>query len=1740
MKPGSILLICFAMRLLSPAQAQVKYSYDANGNLAVRALEDALPPQIIGQPQLQIVAPDELASFIVVLADTRGANYQWRFNGTDIPSATADTLFLGNVSASNEGSYSVVITNISGSVTSAPAMLWIDSDRDGLPDSWELSYFGNLTSQRGGGDADSDGVSNLNEFLQGTNPTNSALRNLRLTILTDGGGSVAAVPTKLSYNSGETVTLTATPYPPNSFHAWTGDTNTQSNPIALLMDTNKTVQARFISAAPPPGMVAWWRAESNALDTVGTNNGVLINGATFSTGKVGLAFSMDGVSQSVEIADAPALHPASLTIEGWVQFSAADGVRVFFAKPLGSGPLDSFTVWLDNGNLRAVMSDASGFGPFLGIPFSPAIGRWYHIAFTFDDATKQESLYLDAVRVASANAGRSIGYDSHPVLLGREIENGSSNFFFAGNIDEAAFYNRALTTAEIASIYVADVVGKNPAQPTITSPSQFPDATAGIGYTQQVTTVLGTPPISFSVSGGGLPAGLTLSSTGIISGIPASAGSNTFAVVAMDAAGLSSAELVCGLNVTPALVPATPGGLVAWWRAENNAQDYISTHDGALSNGVTYAVGKVGQAFSFDGSDDYFIASDAGLPSGNAPRTVEFWMRYETGASGNHPPFVYGGQSAPSSFYVIVVGNRLYIGNFGGGDTPGSTTATDGDWHHIALTHDGSTTRMYVDGQLDAAVNRTYATVLSGGFYMGAALGPFPDRFKGQVDELAVYDRALSQPEIAAIYNAGVAGKKTSGPYIDAPPVLPDGIVGQNYSQTFSSILATAPVSYLVTAGTLPSGLALSSGGVLSGTLSDAGSYNFVVRATDGTSSTGEQLFTVQVFAPIPPASGLVAWWRAENNTQDQIGIHHGALSNGVTFAVGKVGQAFSFDGSDDYFVAPDTGLPSGNAARTVEFWMKYEPGASGNQIPVAYGGVSASSTFYVVMIGNRLYIGRIGGGDTPGSTIATDGNWHHVALTHDGFMTRMYVDGQLDATVSRSYSTLLNGSFYMGAVPGTPDRFRGQVDELAVYDVALSQIEIAAIFSAGASGKKTSGPYINTPAVLPDAVVGQNYSQTLTSIFATPPVSYLVVTGSPPPGLALSSAGVLSGTPTTSGSLSFTVRATDAAGLATDQTFTLQVWPRVSPPAGMVGWWRAENNALDSAGSNDGFLVNGTSFGAGKVGQAFSFDGLDDAVEIEDAPSLRPASVTLEAWVMFLFSGGVQHVFAKAVGDGGADSYVLWLENGNLRGMICDVGGGNNFLSVPFSPVQGRWYHVAFTFDEITKQQLLYLDGSTVATSASYRSIGYDAHPLLLGADIENGNQSLLLQGRIDEAAIYNRALSAGEIALIYNAGAAGKTTVGPYLDTPPLLPDGGVGQGYTQALSSVRGTMPVSYSLVGGALPSGISLNSAGVLSGIPANEGAFHFVVRVTDAAGSFGDQAFTLQIDAPVDAPAGIVSLWRAENNAVDSVGANHGFLTNGASFALGQVGSAFSLDGVNDYIQIADSPSLRPASITLEGWFLFSAANGIRVLCAKPLGPGFLDSYGIWLENGVLKAAVCDTGGFGPILSYPFSPALGWYHIAYTFDDASKEQVLYVDRVTVAIGVADRSIAYDAKPLLLGADIENGNRAYFFSGRIDEVSLYNRALTAAEITSVYNAGPGGKSLVPTLPPLILRPSLQGGVLMISFDARIGKTYTVQSVPALTTSAWPDLTNITAVSTNVVFSDFITNPQQRFYRVKTAGN
>lgn len=222
------------------------FLFDADGSLLLETNESEGSPLILGQPQLQVVQPGEAAFFSVAVADTRGLTYQWQFSGTNVPGATGDALQISNVTTNNQGTYWVVLANGYGTVTSAPAALWIDSRGCGMPDSWQLQYFGNLNNNATA-DYDHDGVSNLQEFLDGTNPTNAASRLFRLTVLSD-GGSVQTVPDQPGYTNGQLVTLTATPWGAQPFNIWTGDVISKSNTITLTMTNNRTEFAHFLGA----------------------------------------------------------------------------------------------------------------------------------------------------------------------------------------------------------------------------------------------------------------------------------------------------------------------------------------------------------------------------------------------------------------------------------------------------------------------------------------------------------------------------------------------------------------------------------------------------------------------------------------------------------------------------------------------------------------------------------------------------------------------------------------------------------------------------------------------------------------------------------------------------------------------------------------------------------------------------------------------------------------------------------------------------------------------------------------------------------------------------------------------------------------------------------------------------------------------------------------------------------------------------------------------------------------------------------------------------------------------------------------------------------------------------------------------------------------------------------------------------------------------------------------------------
>ncbi|PYM14529.1 MAG: hypothetical protein DME18_06465 [Verrucomicrobia bacterium] len=239
-----------------------------------------------------------------------------------------------------------------------------------------------------------------------------------------------------------------------------------------------------------------------------------------------------------------------------------------------------------------------------------------------------------------------------------------------------------------------------------------------------------------------------------------------------------------------------------------------------------------------------------------------------------------------------------------------------------------------------------------------------------------------------------------------------------------------------------------------------------------------------------------------------------------------------------------------------------------------------------------------------------------------------------------------------------------------------------------------------------------------------------------------------------------------------------------------------------------------------------------------------------------------------------------------------------------------------------------------------------------------------------------------------------------------------------------------------------------------------------------------RAYTIGVSC-VAPPSGLISWWTGDGDANDLTGANHGTPLGGVAFTPGIVGQAFSFDGASSYVRVPDSDSLRVGSVTIEGWFNFSDAGGLRSLAAKALGTGTADSYAVWYENGVLHGAVSGNGGFGPVLSYGWSPVLhAWYHIAYAFDQIGQFQALYVNGTLVASSQVSIQIAYDQHALLIGVESDNETLSYWFAGQIDEVSLYNRALSAAEIQSIFNAGSAGKcEPSPASAPLIAQDSLR---------------------------------------------------------------
>ena len=236
----------------------------------------------------------------------------------------------------------------------------------------------------------------------------------------------------------------------------------------------------------------------------------------------------------------------------------------------------------------------------------------------------------------------------------------------------------------------------------------------------------------------------------------------------------------------------------------------------------------------------------------------------------------------------------------------------------------------------------------------------------------------------------------------------------------------------------------------------------------------------------VTPPPGLVSWWPAEGSSSDLVGLNNGILEGNASFVPGQVGQALNFNGVDaDVRVPASASLDIGAyGAMTIEGWIK--PVSVAEQMPI----VEWNSGTYCAQL--WISVPVLGGGNGPGSLFAnlvdTTGTEHkiasatniisatsfqHVAVTYDkadGYVT-LYLNGMVVAQQDMGqFTPLTSADLYFGYRPAggaAGTRFAGQMDELSLYNRALSSTEIQSIYTAGSAGKCTSIPIPpNLPAV--------------------------------------------------------------------------------------------------------------------------------------------------------------------------------------------------------------------------------------------------------------------------------------------------------------------------------------------------------------------------------------------------------------------------------------------------------------------------------------------------------------------------------------------------------------------------------------------------------------------------------------------------------------------------------------------------
>ena len=695
-------------------------------------------------------------------------------------------------------------------------------------------------------------------------------------------------------------------------------------------DDHSNIADGATCVSPPPGMVAWWPGEGNGNDIRGENNGSLQGGATFGVGEVGQAFSFNGNSQFVSVPDSPSLNPTNqITIDSWV-FPTAD-VSTNSAWFIDKAPLNE----------------------------SPVTSVQYQLS-------RRGTEPCPTGNIPTGNFMFYLGISGQPLACKGWVD-GGANLPLNTWSHVALTYNGAAVTAYVNGIQT----------------NQF--AASGAIATSAGTLNIGSHHIVSDTSFGQPWIG-KLDEVEIFN------------------RALSQTEIQNIVNAgsfgkcRPRCSPPPSSGMVSWWDGDDDPFDRQGTNHGVFSGTSAYGTGKVGRAFSFAGSGFVSVPDNPTLNPPTGRITVDAWVK--PASVQPRAPIINKRTPANNTGYTLEQlfdGSGLVLWNLIiGGTSVGvvsSVVLPLNTWTHVAGTYDGTTSRLYFNGiEVGNATSSGSIDPSPGADLQIGRNIVTPSLFDGLIDEVEVFNRALSATEIQAIVNAASAGKCKQC---------------------------------------------------------------------------------------LPPPANMIGWWNADANSNDSSGSgNNGTLNGGMGYAIGKVGQSFSLDGQDDFAEAPDSASLSITGAISIDAWIRANTTAPQQQSLITKYNSPANQVSYGLFLNVggqlRFVIYQAGdasifrGVDTATGVIAANTLYHVTGTFNPANQeTKIYVNGvDLPTTPvggSQPVSSIFDSTapLRIGAVVNSSagiEPFAGLIDEVEIFDRALSQTEIQSIVAAGASGKCKTG----------------------------------------------------------------------------------------------------------------------------------------------------------------------------------------------------------------------------------------------------------------------------------------------------------------------------------------------------------------------------------------------------------------------------------------------------------------------------------------------------------------------------------------------------------------------------------------------------------------------------------------------------------------------------------------------------------